>query len=146
MTGVQTCALPISGLSFDAVPHVVGTVGNAYTYAGAGAIVRLGNFSPNDFGPARIRPSAPGSDTFYDGKFWHAYLFGGAQGRLVARNMFLDGNAFRSSHSVDKKIAVGDLLFGFAVSMGQFRLAYTHTVRTKEFDGQNRWDQFGSLT
>jgi lipid A 3-O-deacylase len=138
--------LPSLGLALDAVPNFVASVGNAYTYAGAGTLVRLGNFGPNDFGPARIRPTVPGSDTFYDGAPWRAYLFGGLQGRLIARNMFLDGNAFRDSHSVDKKHAVGDLLFGFAVAVGHFRFAYTHTVRTKEFHGQDRWDQFGSMS
>jgi lipid A 3-O-deacylase len=34
-------------------------------------------------------------------------LFASFEGRAVARNIFLDGNTFTDSHSIDKKTFVG---------------------------------------
>ena len=61
-------------------------------------------------------------------------------------NIFLDGNNFRRSHSVDKKDFVGDAQGGLAIIIGRVRLAYTHVFRTKEFDSQDDTDQFGAFS
>lgn len=34
---------------------------------------------------------------------WEAYVFAGAEGRGVASNIFLDGNTFEDSHTVDRE-------------------------------------------
>jgi hypothetical protein len=60
--------------------------------------------------------------------------------------MFLDGNTFKHSHSVDKKPFVGDLQTGLVVQWKRFRITYTQIFRTKEFDGQDDGDLFGSLS
>lgn len=136
------------GLDTDFTPHVGLSLGNVLTQASAGFTVRLGGNLRNhdDYGPPRIRPSLPGSDYFIrsDGLSW--YVFFGAEGRGVLRNIFLDGNTFRDSHSVDKKPFVGDVQGGVAVVMGRARLAYTHIFRTKEFKTQDDTDQFGSIS
>jgi hypothetical protein len=135
----------ITGLPFDITPHAGGAIGNIYTYANAGATLRVGNKLPLDYGPPRIQPSLPGSDFFIsDGLAW--YLFGGVDGRAVVRNIFLDGNSFRDSRSVDKKPFVGDLQFGFAIIFEGVRLSYTHVVRTKEFKTQDGGDNFGAVS
>jgi lipid A 3-O-deacylase len=133
-------------LRSDVVPMVGLSLGNVNTYAAAGAIVRLGQDLGNDFGPPRIRPSLPGSETFdlEDPFAW--YIFAGFEGSAVARNIALDGNTFRDSHSVDKNIFVADLMAGAAVFMGRTRLAYTHVLRTKEYKGQKGMDHYGALT
>ena len=64
----------------------------------------------------------------------------------MVNNIFLDGNNFRSSHSVDKKDFVGDVQAGVAVIIDRVRLAYTHVLRTKEFDGQDHSNQFGAFS
>ncbi len=141
-------AEPISGtrLYADVIPFLHGSVGNVFTYAGGGATLRLGQRLGVDFGPPRIRPGLLGSEAFSpDGKYaW--YLFAGAEGQLVARNIFLDGNSFRDSHRVGRELLVGDFQAGFALIYDTWRLTYTHVVRTPEFDEQNEWDQFGALT
>ena len=65
---------------------------------------------------------------------------------FVARNIFLDGNTFSDSHSVDKKLLVGSATAGLAVAWKGARIALTHVWRTKEFDGQDQPDRFGSLS
>ncbi|RPJ22911.1 MAG: DUF2219 family protein, partial [Desulfobacteraceae bacterium] len=61
-------------------------------------------------------------------------------------NVFLDGNTFTDSHSVDKKPFVGDLQTGLVVQYDRFRITYTQIFRTKEFDGQEDGDIFGSVS
>ncbi len=134
------------GLSLDFIPHYSMSLGNVLTAFGAGGTLRIGQELQTDFGPPRIRPSLPGSEGFeYAGALgW--YLFVGGEGRLVARNIFLDGNNWRDSPSVASRTLVGDFQFGAALVYENLRLAYTHVVRTEEFVGQPQADRFGALS
>lgn len=134
------------GLGVDFTPAVGGSLGNVYTHAAASAVVRLGYDLPSDYGPPMIRPNLPGSDFFIPTRTLGWYVFGGVEGRVVGRNIFLDGNTFRDSHSVDKEILVGGVQAGAAITYGNTRLAYTHVFRTREFEQQVDNDQFGALT
>jgi hypothetical protein len=134
------------GLGVDFTPHEGAALGNVFTHAAAGLTVRIGDDLPNDYGPPRIRPSLPGSDFFVNRDKFGWYLFAGFEGRLVGRNIFLDGNTFRDSHSVDKRYLVGDFQTGLALTYGRARLAYTYVFRTKEFRQQDAADQFCSLS
>jgi hypothetical protein len=137
---------PEPGLGFDATPHVGGALGNVFTYANAGVTLRFGEHRPNDYGPPRIQPSLPGSGFFDspDGFGW--YVFAGIEGRAVVRNIFLDGNSFTDSRSVDKEPFVGDLQFGVALTWQGVRLSYTHVLRTREFESQDESDNFGAFS
>jgi hypothetical protein len=117
-----------------------------FTYGAAGFTLRLGSDLDKDFGPPRIRPSLPGGACFRPEKGFTWYLFAGLEGRAVLRNIFLDGNTFSDSHSVDKKPFVGDLQAGLAVQWGRFRFSYTEIFRSKEFEEQESADVFGSLS
>jgi hypothetical protein len=69
----------------------------------------------------------------------------GAQGRAVAHNIFLDGNTFRQSPSVRKRVFVGDLETGFSVFWSSaVRLDFAAVRRTKEFFGQQADDLIGA--
>jgi hypothetical protein len=123
-------------------------LGNVYTYLAAGYTLRLGEGLGSDFNHSRIRPGLPvwSWGTPADGFNWH--VFASAEGRLVGRNIFLDGNTFRDSHSVSKKPLVGDFEIGFTVSWDILRpisVTYRHLVRTPEFDGQRGIDNIDSL-
>ena len=130
----------------DITPHMGIGLGNVLTQGAVGVTLRLGEGLPNDYGPPRIRPSLPGSDYFVSRGNFGWYLFVGAEGRAIARNIFLDGNTFRDSHSVDKKNFVADFQAGLVVFIGGARIAYTHVLRTKEFDAQDKPGQFGALS
>lgn len=136
----------VSGFGFDITPHAGGALGNVFTYVNAGLMLRFGQRLPLDYGPPRIQPSLPGSGFFapQDGFGW--YLFAGVEGRAVARNIFLDGNTFRDSRSVDKEPLVGDLQFGIALTWSDVRLGYTHVLRTREFETQGEADSFGGFS
>ncbi len=139
--------LDMFGLEFDTAPHIGGALGTIFTYANIGATLRIGNDLSRDFGaPPRIAPSLPGSDRFASQPGFAWYLFAGVDGRLVARNIFLDGNTFQSSHSVDKKPFVGDAQVGLVLAYGAARLAITRVFRSDEFDTQVGGHEFGSVT
>jgi len=91
----------------------------------------------------------PGSEYFVpseDSSFgW--YLFADAEVRAVAQNIFLDGNTWKDSYGVEKEDFVGDVQAGVAFSVGDYRVAYTHVFRTKEFKSQNdNIETFGGVT
>ena len=96
------------------------------------------------------RPASPSGSDFFgevvggDRLGW--YLFAGAEGRAVGRNIFLDGNTFQDSPSVDKNIFVGELSAGVVLTYDDFRIAYTHVIRSPEFEGQNGPSVFGGIT
>ncbi|KAB2310085.1 lipid A deacylase LpxR family protein [Betaproteobacteria bacterium SCN2] len=137
---------PAYGLGLDFTPHVGGSLGNLATYLNLGATVRVGQGLARDYGPPRIRPSLPGSGFFLpqDGMGW--YVYAGVDGRAMAHNIFLDGNTFKDSHSVDSKTWVGDLQMGLVLTFSTLRLAYTHIYRTREFEGQKLGDSFGAVS
>ena len=143
------------GWGMDLIPHFGATAGNVMTYANAGGEVRLGWRLPRDFGASLISPgnsvAAPvvtdNGERLHgilDDFGWH--LFFGTDGRAVARNVFLDGNTWRDSHHVTKEPLVADVYGGISFIYKRARLTYTHCWRSREFEGQNDPQLFGSLS
>ena len=121
------------------------SLGNVATHAAGGLVVRLGWRLPADFGPDLIRPGG-GNDPIGGGpRRFGAYVYASGEARAVARDIYLDGNTWRDSHSVDKRPVVADLNLGLVFAWPRFRFTYTQNYRTKEFYGQPRRDVFGSI-
>jgi lipid A 3-O-deacylase len=136
------------GWTAGATPYIGATVGNIYTYANSGITFYLTPYSGRfQDTPVRVRPAMPGTGAFVvPESTLNWYLFGGVEGRLVGRNIFLDGNTFTDSHSVDKKYLVGDATAGVALTYGRTRVSYALIYRTREFDDQDKGDIFGTVT
>jgi lipid A 3-O-deacylase len=64
----------------------------------------------------------------------------------VARDIFLDGNTWRDSRSVDREPLVGDASLGAVLVLPWVRLTYTHTFRSKEYEGQRDRAQLGAVS
>ena len=135
----------LAGFEVDGIPYAVAALGNIQTYLGGGGIVRFGPDLPDDFGPTRIYPGVGGSEAFIVSDQFNWYLFAGVEARVVGRDIFLDGNLFEDSHSVDKRHFVSDLRLGAVATWQNARLSFTHVYRTKEYSTQAKADQFGSL-
>ena len=135
------------------MPHAGVALGNVRTFANAGAELRFGLNLPDDFGTAAIGPAATTS-TPVDGvqaadRAWFdlgLYLFARVDGRVVARDIFLDGNTFRDGPSVDREWLVADLSVGAAVNIKNTKLAYALVYRTKEFSQQEDARVFGTVS
>ncbi len=138
-------AAPAEGLEMDALPALSLAAGTVQVHAGLGVRLRLGQGLARDFGPPRIRPAiADGAPPVGEGFGW--YLFAGAGGRAVARDIFLDGNTFRDSRSVDREPVVGEFEIGAALLWNGLRLSATHVWRTPEFEGRGDYHRFGVLS
>lgn len=132
----------------DIIGHWGASVGNVATYLNGGVEVRIGLKIPDDFGTSALRPggdnSAPKS-TFKDTSQFGIHLFTSIDARLVARDIFLDGNTFEQSHSVEKKDLVADAALGLSFDKGHFKVSFARIFRTKEFDLQPKYHSYGSI-
>lgn len=138
-----------SGFDIDMIPEAGVSVGNIFTYAQVATIFRFGQDIDVDYGPNHIRPNISGTEWFDADRLsgnWGWYVFAGAGGRAVARNITLDGNSWKSSHSIGKEHFVGDLVAGASLYWStniKVDLAVTH--RSKEYEGQEDTDTFGMI-
>ena len=124
------------GWGADFMPAAHFSLGNVDTHFGLKALVRGGIHVPNEFEtPAERTPPR-----------WGAYAFAGADGRVVGRNIFLDGNTWHDSHHVDKEPFVADFRAGIVFILKRIELTAAFDWRTPEFEKQSSWDAFGSAT
>lgn len=137
------------GFAIDAIPEAGITLGNVMTYGEVSSLLRVGRNLEADYGPNRIRPSLSGT-SYFNGAYledpFGIYIYVGAQGRAVARNIFLDGNSYRDSRAVDKEHFVGDIVGGVALFWSNaVKLDAGFTYRTLEFDGQDEAAKFANV-
>lgn len=142
---------PTTGV--QAVPHFGATVGNVMTLVRGGGIVRVGQ-NMSGFGPDTIEPGGAMlqrtrlTDAQSQNGKHEWYLFAGFDTRAVAQNIFLDGNTFRDSASVDKRVFVHDVKVGFSLRIAPVRVSLTHVLRSPEFTtplGDSGSQRFQSL-
>ena len=153
----------IPGFSADSIRSVGLRLGNIETSATLGIEGRLGWNLPNDFGSYPIRPGAenrPPSAASIHGKPSDSvpaasrprpgvHLVGIVEAKAVAYDFSLDGNLFRSSHSVTRQpwvaqVAVGVSAQGILAGHG-VRLAVMRVYRTREFEEQGTNQAYGSV-
>lgn len=142
-------------LAYDTIFHLGGSLGNVATYANAGAEFRLGWHLPDDFGSSALRPggdnSAPGpKDARYASSSRNnslgAHIYIAADGRYVLHDIFLDGNTFSDSHSIDKEHWVGEVTIGWAVLYHGVKFSFSRVHRSREFKGQPEGHNYGAIS
>ncbi|MBK8476942.1 MAG: lipid A deacylase LpxR family protein [Opitutaceae bacterium] len=141
-------------LGVDLIPHVGASLGNVQSYANGGGTVRVGFNLPSDFGVQLARAGSIGGTPTDDldprvslKHNFSVFVFGAADGRAVARDLFLDGNTFRDSPSVDKESFVADFSYGVGLIAGRWQFTYTQVRRTREFKTQTGSPtEFGSCS
>lgn len=133
----------IGRLELDGIPRLGFDLGNVFVRANADLTLRLGFNLPDDFGPPRLLDYTDATGSW--GGDWgvYGYVRGGA--RAVAHNIFLDGNTFASSRSVDKRPVVAELTVGLAGRYKFFEAGWSVTWLSEEFDTQGNGDSYGSL-
>ncbi len=134
----------LSGIGYDVITHLGGAVGNVHTYLNSGLEIRLGWNIARNFGASLIRPA--GSTKLLVDDAFSSYIFGAVNGRAVLHDIFLDGNTFRDSHSVEKKNFYADLAGGITISYRKMMLTWTQILRTREFKNQKNDHSFGALS
>lgn len=145
--------LPFS-LQHDFISHAGIAIGNVGSYLNAGGEYRIGWDLPEDFGTSAVRPagdnSAPGSGDsrliITDKLLYGLHGFVSVDGRLVGNDIFLDGNTWRDSHSIDKEYLVADVSVGVSFLVRQWKVSYGQVFRTREFRQQKHHHEYGSLS
>lgn len=134
------------GLEFDMLPAVGFDVGNVFVRARTRATMRVGMKLPDDFGPATFlghRDHTAASFADPDkGCSIFGYVTVGAD--AVARNIFLDGNTFATSRSVDKEPLVAQLTVGVLMRHRRIEFGWSQTWQTIEFENQPNGQTWGS--
>jgi len=128
--------------------HFGASLGNVHTYINAGGQARFGWNLPDDFGISRIRPGGERRLPVSDGaglNHWRFFLYADMDGRFVLRNIFLDGNTFRESHSVEKIPFVVQFAVGWVLMYKSLQFSYSHVITTREFSNQPDPHQYASL-
>ncbi len=139
--------------SFDSsfVPFVSGELGNVAINATAGANIRVGYNVPKDFGVSSIDMGADPGIPIYDEylnmrkKAWSFSFNFQAAGSAVARDIFLDGNTFANSHSVDKENFVYYYGFGFTARYKNFVVDFLETHNSKRFKLEKTGHSVGTI-
>ena len=133
---------------WDLTRHWGASLGNFATYANVGGEWRFGLRLPDAFGTAPLRPAGenPSPVRLRPDGAWNGHLFVALDARWVLHDITLDGNTFKSSHSVDKRPFVADIGYGVAMYVGQWRLALARYHRTREFRGQRDIPVYGTVT
>lgn len=127
----------------DIIPHGGGALGNIHTFADAGCLFRAGYNLPDDYGFIRMEPGARA----FNFSNYGIYFFADTEGKWVIRDIFLDGNTFRYyPPTVEKKPLTGEISVGFDLKIYKVDLIYAYNIRTKEFYGQEKNQEFGTIS
>lgn len=138
-----------SGKYFDIIPYFGAGLGNILIGAHVGGLARLGYHLTNDFGPTR--PSASDGDIFLtpteSERAKHSYyLFGGIRGNATARNIFLDGNTFKTSFRVKKYPFTMESEFGVGGQFLPWNIVWRFVSRSPEFEERSFFNGFASIS
>lgn len=137
-----------SGFGGDVIFNTGGTLGNASTFYKVGLLTRYGWNIPGDFGNFPIQSATCfnaelGESCCYKRKNrFGMHMFFSAITKAVLRDIFLDGNTFRDSHSVDKKFIVAAFSGGVGVISGRFKTTISYVHQTRSFDSQDEPQKF----
>lgn len=143
-----------SRVQHDFIGHGGISLGNVATYVNFGGEYRIGWDLPDDFGTSAVRSggdnSAPGRGDLRrharGAAIYGLHGFVSVDARLVAQDIFLDGNSFRSSHSVNKEKEVADISAGISFLTGRWKTSFAWVIRSREFTEQPHHHKYGSLS
>jgi hypothetical protein len=135
----------IYGGQVDFSPRIGATLGNVFTYASTGAVLRYGEHLPADL-PATQISLGPPRDGYRGTSQFGYYVWTGADFRAVGHNVFLEGSTYADGGHVQRERFGYDLQLGAAMAWPTARLGFSFVRRSREFEGQHRPDQFGQLT
>ncbi|TVQ60937.1 MAG: lipid A deacylase LpxR family protein [Phycisphaerales bacterium] len=144
----RTPRVSLGDLSGEIIPELGARLGTVRTGVETGATLRVGYNLPDDFGPpTRISGFRDVAGGWGDGSGndWGLYAFGRVGATFKVHDVFLDGNVWSNSRSVDKRNVTGEIQIGLAGRLGKLDLGYAVTFTSREFNGQVGSDDYGTL-
>lgn len=136
----------VGGLEFDMLPAAGFDVGNVFIRARGRTTFRVGKSLPDNFGPARFlgrrdHTAAAIADPEQD---WSIYGYASLGVHVVAHNIFLAGNTFATSRSVDIEPLVGTITVGLLARYRCFEFGWSQTWQSIEFETQPNGQTWGA--
>ena len=141
----------IWGIESSIIPYMGGEFGNIAIKANGGAGIRVGWNIPEDFGGSFIddvgengipvRPNAIVGSS----KTWSLNANFSAGGSYVARDIFLDGNTFAESHSVEKHPFRAYGRFGISARYKSVSIDYLKVYNTEHYKNQGYGLKYGTI-
>lgn len=134
-------------VEIEVLPDYGLALGTVYRHLDLGATLRAGWNLPSDFGPARIDDLSGTAGRLDQG--WGLYTFARLAGRFVEHNIFLEGNTYEDSHSVDEERWLARFQAGvrlhYRTGAWSLELGYDQTFLSTEFEQQSGGDEYASL-
>lgn len=104
------------------------------------------NVAPS-FSAVRISPTAYGFDDRQSGERWSIFFQSGVQGNVILHDATLDGPVFRDFDTgADREPLSAEAYVGIGVQKGDWEISYTQSVRSSDFEGQDKSVIFASLS
>lgn len=132
-------------------PFVSAELGNIAINATVGANVRVGLNIPKDFGLSTMDIGNDSGISIYGERKnirtspWSFSFNLTGYGSAVGRDIFLDGNSFRDSHSVEKENFIYSYGAGVSIRYKKFILDYLHIYNSKRFVLEKDPNGYGSI-
>ncbi len=139
------------GIETAFIPFVEGDIGNISIQTSAGMAMRIGWNIPKDFGVSSLGTGGEVGIPVYDeykktlNRNWSFSLNLSGVGSAVIRDLSLDGNTFKSSHSVKTNNFVGYLGYGFSLRYRSFMFEYIKNANSKKFVLESKPHAVGSV-
>ena len=133
------------------IPYTEIDFGNIAISATGGVNIRIGWNIPKDFGMSTINTGSEiGISTYkqHNNRFKNRWSFsfnGNISASAIAHDIFLDGNTFVDSHSIDKRYFVGSAGVGFSTRYKNYSLDYYFQKHTKHYNSEKINHGYGSL-
>lgn len=129
---------------FDAIGGIHGGVGNYRSDIAAGVGVRWGRNLAKSFLSASAFPVQKFNHSQNSPHGW--YLFANVSAFYVANDIFINGNTFQDSHSVDLIHQQFSISAGVMLNIHSWNIFYTLLHSTDQYHGQNERSRFGSVS
>jgi len=141
---------PLGSFETSFIPFVQANLGNVSTEVTGGISARFGWNIPRDFGVSTIDAGGDIGILVLDecenmrNSNWSFSFNLTGYGSGVAHDIFLDGNTFTDSHSVDKEYFVGYLGFGFTARYKSLVVDFIQTKSTPKFKEEDNIHTVGT--
>lgn len=130
----------------DVIPYVAAGLGNVLIATQAGSFLRVGYGYGDDLSSV-WHPGLGGDVPTWsrETRSWGAFGFVGLSVVAVAHNLFLDGNTYQKSHSVDKLPFAHALEMGLAFRAERLLISWRHIWVSPEFRERRMTHDFVSF-
>ena len=128
---------------FDLLAGIDGGLGNLRSDFATGVGFRFGQQLNKNFGSATVFPVQKFNGLNYSPYGW--YIFFNASASYVANDIFINGNTFQDSHSVDLIHPQVAISTGVMANIYNVSILYTLLRISDEYEGQAEPSRFGSI-